>query len=100
VADAVVSNVLGRVMAVPLRNEIFRVDVRVIVVVLSDVAEELKPEERDRVSTVDVLKLSVGDEDAPGCNESDVIAPARALVWAGTVSTPSEVKDTTVASVA
>jgi hypothetical protein len=91
-------------MAVPFRNETFRVDVRVIVVVLSDVAEALKPEERDRVGTVDEFKLSVGDEDAPGCNESDVIAPgvalARALVWAGRVTTPSEVKETTVASVA
>jgi hypothetical protein len=91
-------------MAVPFRNEMFRVDVRVIVVVLSEVADELKPEARDRVGPVDELKLFVGDEDAPGCNEFDVIAsgvaPARALVWAGTVSTPSEVKETTVASVA
>src|SRR5436190_18712215 len=48
--------------------------------------------------TIDELKLSVGDEDTPGCNESDVIAPvivpARPLVWAGTVSTPSDVKET------
>jgi hypothetical protein len=43
VADAVVSDALGSVTTVPLRNETFSVDVRVIVVVLSevDVAEEL-----------------------------------------------------------
>lgn len=43
VADAVVSDALGSVTTVPFRNETFRVDVRVMVVVPSevDVAEEL-----------------------------------------------------------
>jgi hypothetical protein len=43
VADAFVSDGLGIVTTVPFRNETFRVEVKVIVVVLSevDVAEEL-----------------------------------------------------------
>ena len=51
---------------------------------------------------MDEVKLSAGkdapDEDPLDCNEPDAVVPEGVLVWAGTVSTPSEVKETTVAS--
>ena len=108
VAGVNVSNGLGSVTTVPFKKDTLRVEVEVMVVVLSevvDMAEELKPGVTDMVGEIDVVKLVVspdGSGDIFVC-ESDIVALGRlvlgAVVWAETVSTPMEVKETTVASV-